>query len=78
MTELNWHSLASPNPAKEYFAVLISVPLKSFCPLPQFIYHIPRNQTELKSARGLIGYSLMAHLRADTVQKYGMSGSERK
>jgi len=62
MAELNWRPLASPNPAKEYLAVLSSLPLKSFWALPQFIYYTLRIQSQLKSARGLVGYSLIAHV----------------
>lgn len=30
--------------------------------MPQFFYYTRRVQTQLKSARGLIGYSLLAHV----------------
>ena len=60
MAETMWTSLVKPAPDKEYVAILSYLPLKSFCALPQFFYYTRRIQTQLKSARGLVGYSLFA------------------
>jgi hypothetical protein len=64
MAEIVWRSYAQPNPAKEYIAVLSYLPLKSFWALPHFFYYTSRIQAQLRSARGLVGYSLLAHVLA--------------
>jgi hypothetical protein len=64
MAQLTWRPLAPPNPAKEYLVVLTYLPLKSFWVLPKFFYYTLRIQSQLKSARGLVGYSLLAHVLA--------------
>lgn len=64
MAETTWTSFAKPNPEKEYVAILSYLPLRSYWALPQFFYYTRRIQTQLKSARGLLGYSLMAHVVA--------------
>lgn len=53
-----------PAPEKEYEAILSYLPPKSFWAMPQFFYCTRRIQTPLKSARGLVGYSLLAHVVA--------------
>lgn len=64
MPELPWKSVAQPVPDREYAAILTYLPLKSFSTLPQFFYYTGRIQSQLKSAPGLIGYSLVAHVFA--------------
>lgn len=64
MPELPWKSVAQPVPDREYAAILTYLPLKSFSTLPQFFYYTGRIQSQLKSAPGLIGYSLVAHVLA--------------
>lgn len=64
MAEILWRPFAEPSADKEYVAVLTYLPLKSLWALPQFFYYSRRIQTQLKSARGLIGYSLLAHVLA--------------
>jgi Domain of unknown function (DUF3291) len=64
MPELTWTSCAKPAPDQEYVAILSYLPLKGFWALPQFFYYTRRIQTQLKSARGVVGYSLLAHLVA--------------
>ncbi len=61
MAELAWISFKKPAPKREYVAILSYLPLKSFWSLPQFLYYTRRIQTQLKSAYGLVGYSL-AHV----------------
>jgi hypothetical protein len=64
MPELTWTACAKPAPDQEYVAILSYLPLKSFWALPQLFYYTRRIQTQLKSARGVVGYSLLAHLLA--------------
>ncbi len=64
MAEMLWKPFAKPESDKEYVAVLTYLPLKSLWALPQFFYYSRRIQTQLKSAPGLIGYSLLAHVLA--------------
>ena len=64
MAELPWKSLARPVPDGEYVAMLTYLPLRSFSNLPKFFYYTGRIQSQLKSAPGLIGYSLVAHVFA--------------
>jgi hypothetical protein len=62
MAELTWTAFQKPAPEREYVAILSYLPLKSLWSLPQFLYYTRRIQSQLKSARGLIGYSLLAHV----------------
>jgi Domain of unknown function (DUF3291) len=64
MAETAWISLEKPAPAKEYIALLSYLPLRNLWGLPQFFYYTRRIQTQLKTARGVIGYSLLAHVLA--------------
>jgi heme-degrading monooxygenase HmoA len=64
MAQATWTSFVKPQPAKEYLAVLSYLPLSSFWALPQFLYYSRSIQKQLKSARGLVGYSLLAHVLA--------------
>src|SRR6185503_8927375 len=64
MAELPWKSVAPPVPDKEYIAILTYLPVTSFWMLPQFFYYTGRIRSQLKSAPGLIGYSLVAHVAA--------------
>jgi len=62
MAELAWISFKKAAPEREYVAMLSYLPLKSFWSLPQFFYYTRRIQTQLKSAHGLVGYSLLTHV----------------
>lgn len=64
MAELIWTSFAKAEPQKDYLAILSYLPLRSFWVLPQFFYYTRRIQYQLRSARGCIGYSLLAHVFA--------------
>jgi len=64
MAEMLWKPFAKPEPEKTYVAVLTYLPLKSLWALPQFYYYSRRVQTQLQSAPGLVGYSLLAHVLA--------------
>jgi Domain of unknown function (DUF3291) len=64
MAEITWTSLERPLAEKEYIAILSYLPLRSFWGLPQFFYYTRRIQSQLKTARGVVGYSLLAHVLA--------------
>jgi heme-degrading monooxygenase HmoA len=64
MAETFWRAFTKPASNREYVAVLTYLPLKSLWAVPQFFFYSRRIQNQLKSARGLIGYSLLAHLLA--------------
>ena len=64
MAEIAWISLDKPTPEKDYVAILSYLPIRSFWGLPQFFYYTRRIQTQLKTARGAVGYSLLAHVLA--------------
>lgn len=59
-----WTKFADPDRARDYVAVLSYLPLRSLWALPQFLYYTRRIQKQLQTARGLIGYSLLAHVLA--------------
>jgi quinol monooxygenase YgiN len=63
MAELPWKSFRQAVPEREYVAMLTYLPLRSLWNVPQFFYYTGRIQSQLKSAPGLIGYSLLAHVR---------------
>ena len=62
MPEKKWQSFAKPNPDKEYLALISYLPLKSFWKLPTFLSYTLAIERQLKESRGIIGYSLLAHL----------------
>lgn len=64
MAETAWISLEKPTPEKEYVALLSYLPLRSLWGLPQFFYYTRRIQTQLQTTRGVLGYSLLAHVLA--------------
>jgi len=64
MAQVTWTPFAKAETEKEYVAILSYLPLRSFWALPQFFYYTRRIQTQLKSARGCVGYSLLAHVFA--------------
>jgi hypothetical protein len=64
MAETLWRPFVKPEPNREYVAILTYLPLRSLLALPQFFHYSRRIQSQLKSASGLIGYSLLAHLLA--------------
>jgi hypothetical protein len=61
MAETDWSPFVKPVPNKEYVALLTYLPIKS---LTTVFYDSRRIQTQLKPARCLIGYSLLARLMA--------------
>jgi heme-degrading monooxygenase HmoA len=64
MAQLPWTSLSRPDPNRNYVAAVTYLPIKTLWGLPYFLYYTRRVQSQLKSARGLMGYSLLAHMVA--------------
>lgn len=61
MPELKWKSFATPDPEREYLALISYLPLKSFWKIPKFLIYTRAIEIQLKKSEGLIGYSLLAH-----------------
>jgi heme-degrading monooxygenase HmoA len=59
-----WNAAVQASPEGEYVALLSFLPLKQRRRLPWFAFHTWRVVQQLKSSRGLIGYSLRAELLA--------------
>ena len=60
MPRVPWIALSAPIPGKTYLALISFLPLKHFRAIPAFIRYSLQTQRQLKSARGIIGYSLDA------------------
>jgi hypothetical protein len=57
-----WVTLRPPDPEREYLALLTELPLKRFRDLGSFLRHAWRIQAQLRRTRGVLGYSLRAHI----------------
>ena len=55
-----WQQIAEPAADREYVALLSYLPLKSYWRLPAFTAYTIRVIGQLASAKGLIGYTLLA------------------
>src|SRR5262249_2775479 len=55
-----WKSFSSPEPGREYLALLSYLPLRHFRAIPKFFRFTFETQRQLNTAAGLIGYSLDA------------------
>lgn len=64
MPHLPWISFSKPDPDRDYVAVMTYLPLKNLWSLPRFLYYTRRIRSQLGTARGLVGYSLIAHIVA--------------
>jgi hypothetical protein len=64
MPQLPWTTICESDPDRDYIAVVTYLPIKTLWGLAYFLYYTRRVQSQLKSARGLIGYSLIAHVVA--------------
>jgi hypothetical protein len=64
MAKLPWIPFYRPDPDRDYIAVVSYLPLKSLWALPHFLYYTRRIRSQLRLARGLVGYSLIAHIVA--------------
>jgi hypothetical protein len=62
MVEARWISFADADPAREYLALITYLPRKRYWSIFSFIRQSNAIQRQLKSSRGLIGYSLRAQL----------------
>ncbi len=60
--KLPWKSFAQAEMDKEYLALLSYLPLRQISSLPRFLVSFVRIQRQLRSAKGLIGYSLEVRL----------------
>jgi hypothetical protein len=60
MPRAPWKAHAPAEPGRDYFALISYLPLTRFRVLPRFIRFTREVQRQLRSARGLIGYSLDA------------------
>jgi hypothetical protein len=60
MPRVPWIALSTPIPGKTYLALISFLPLKHFRAVPAFIRYSIQTRQQLKSTRGVIGYSLDA------------------
>jgi heme-degrading monooxygenase HmoA len=57
-----WRSFNAADPERNYVILLSYLPLKSVWQIPQFLIQTTRIMGQLRSSRGLVGYSLRAEL----------------
>ena len=57
-----WVTFRRPDPDREYIALLSELPLKRFRDLGEFLLYAWQIQHQLRSAPGLVGYSLKARI----------------
>ncbi len=62
MPALRWRSFRKAEPDREYLVLLSALPLKSYRALPRFLRFSRQVQRQMKTAPGLVGYSLLARL----------------
>jgi quinol monooxygenase YgiN len=62
--DLPWKTMIQASPEREYLALLSFLPLKQSRRIPVALLYTRRIAQQLKSARGLIGYTLRAQLLA--------------
>src|SRR5215472_16723845 len=55
-----WKSFRTPEPGREYVALLSYLPLRTFGAFPKFFGYFIETQRQLRTAAGLIGYSMDA------------------
>jgi heme-degrading monooxygenase HmoA len=60
MPAIPWKSFAPSDSGAEYVALVSSLPLKSYGAMPAFFRFSKQIGVQLKTAKGLIGYSLLA------------------
>src|SRR5437879_1725760 len=56
-----WIKFATPDPNREYFALLSHLPLNKYRAIPAFLKFTLRIQKQLRSTPRIIGYSLRAN-----------------
>jgi hypothetical protein len=55
-----WRTFASPEPERDYVALLSYLPLKSHWRVPVFFFYTIQVVKQMASAEGLLGYSVLA------------------
>jgi hypothetical protein len=55
-----WKSFRPADPDREYLMMFSYLPLKRWSALPPFLLHTARIARQLRTANGLLGYSLLA------------------
>ena len=60
MPAIPWRSFRQPEPGREYLALLSYLPLRHYRALWKFFRFAGETMRQLSTARGLIGYSLLA------------------
>jgi len=55
-----WRRFGSPEPEREYLALLSYLPLKSYWRIPLFFFYTMQVVKQLASAEGMLGYSVLA------------------
>src|ERR1700740_685126 len=55
-----WRNFGSPEPEREYLALLSYLPLKSYWRIPIFFFYTAQVVKQLASAEGMLGYSVLA------------------
>lgn len=66
MPALPWTAISQPDPDRDYVIMASRLPLARYRDLPAFLRATLVIRTQLSGARGLIGYSLDAHLARKT------------
>jgi hypothetical protein len=56
-----WRTFGSPDPDRDFVALLSYLPLKSYWRVPLFFLYTVQVMKQLSSAQGLLGYSVLAH-----------------
>jgi hypothetical protein len=62
MPEVRWKSFAEVSPEREYLALTSHLRLKRYRTIPRFLGFSREIETQLRESKGLVGYSLRAHL----------------
>lgn len=62
MTPNSWKMIEAADEHREYLVLLSYLPLKRYLKLPAFLRYTLQIERQLKTANGLIGYSLQAEL----------------
>jgi quinol monooxygenase YgiN len=55
-----WRTFGSPEPERDYVALLSYLPLKSYWRVPVFFFYTMQVMRQLASADGVLGYSVLA------------------
>jgi quinol monooxygenase YgiN len=55
-----WRKFGSPDPNRDFIALLSYLPLKSYWRVPPFFLYSAQVMKQLASAQGLLGYSVLA------------------